>query len=52
MNEAFRRDRISFPRMAEVIEETMRRTTFDKRPSLDTYFQTDAEARRIANELI
>lgn len=52
VNEAFRRDRISFPRMAEVIEETMRRTTFDKRPSLDTYFQTDAEARRIANELI
>ena len=52
VNEAFRRDRISFPRMAEVIEETMQHATFDSCPSLDTYFRTDAEARRIAEELI
>ena len=51
VNEAFRQDRCSFPRMAEIIEETMRRTTFDARPSLDTYFETDAEARRIASSL-
>ena len=52
VNEAFRQDRCSFPRMAEIIEETMRRTTFDARPSLDTYFKTDAEARRIATSLL
>ena len=52
VNEAFRQDRCSFPRMAEIIEETMQRTTFDARPSLDTYFDTDAEARRIATSLL
>ena len=52
VNEAFRQDRISFPRMAEVIGETMERATFNDHPSLDTYFQTDAEARRIAASLI
>lgn len=52
VNEAFRHDRISFPRMAEVIGETMERATFNDHPSLDTYFQTDAEARRIAASLI
>ena len=52
VNEAFRRDRISFPRMAEVIEETMQHATFDSCPSLDTYFRTDAEARRIAEERV
>jgi len=38
--------------MADVIAETMQRTTFNNNPTLDTYFNTDAEARRIANELI
>ena len=52
VNEAFRQSRCSFPQMATVIEQTMQRTTFDKSPSLDTYFNTDAEARRIAKELI
>ncbi len=52
VNEAFRRDLISFPRMAEIIEETMQCATFDSRPSLETYFQTDAEARRIAGERV
>jgi len=52
VNEAFRHDRISFPRIAEVIGETMERATFNDHPSLDTYFQTDAEARRIAASLI
>ena len=52
VNEAFRQNRCSFPQMATVIEQTMQRATFDKSPSLDTYFNTDAEARRIAKELI
>ncbi len=52
VNEAFRQGRCSFPQMAETIEKTMSRATFDKNPSLDTYFNTDAEARRIAKELI
>ena len=52
VNEAFRQDRCSFPQMAEVIEKTMAQTTYDKNPSLDTYFKTDTEARNIASELI
>jgi 1-deoxy-D-xylulose-5-phosphate reductoisomerase len=52
VNEAFRQDRCSFPQMAEVIEKTMAHTTYDKNPSLDTYFKTDTEARNIASELI
>jgi 1-deoxy-D-xylulose-5-phosphate reductoisomerase len=52
VNEAFRQDRCSFPQMAEVIEKTMAQTTYDKNPSLDTYFKTDTEARSIASELI
>lgn len=52
VNEAFRQDRCTFPQMAEIIEKTMEKTTFDKNPSLDTYFRTDAEARNIATELI
>ena len=52
VNEAFRHDRCSFPQMADVIGETMQRATFSATPTLDTYLQTDAEARRIATELL
>lgn len=52
VNEAFRHDRCSFPQMAEIIDKTMQRTTFDANPSLDTYFRTDAEARAIAAEML
>ena len=38
--------------MADIIANTMSRTTFDATPTLETYFQTDAEARRIAAEAI
>ena len=48
VNEAFRHDRCSFPQMADVIGETMQRATFSATPTLETYLQTDAEARRIA----
>jgi 1-deoxy-D-xylulose-5-phosphate reductoisomerase len=52
VNEAFRQDRCSYLQMAEIVEKTMQQATFDKNPSLDTYFQTDAEARRIAKSLL
>ena len=52
VNEAFRHDRCSFPQMADVIAETMQRCPFSANPTLETYLQTDAEARRIAEELL
>jgi 1-deoxy-D-xylulose-5-phosphate reductoisomerase len=52
VNAAFRKDQCSFLKMGEIIEKTMQRATFDKNPSLETYFKTDAEARRIAQELL
>ena len=52
VNEAFRHDRCLFPQMADVIGETMQRATFSATPTLDTSLQTDAEARRIASELL
>ncbi len=52
VNEAFRHDRCSFTQMADIIGETMQRATFSATPTLDTYLQTDAEARRIASELL
>lgn len=51
-NAAFRRGECSFLGMAEVIERTMRQASFDKTPNLDTYFQTDAEARQIAASML
>lgn len=51
-NAAFRRGECSFLGMAEVIERTMRQASFDKTPNLDTYSQTDAEARQIAASLL
>ena len=52
VNEAFRRDRCSFPQMADIISETMQRCTFSANPTLETYLETDAEARRIAEKMI
>ena len=50
VNEAFRRDKCSFPQMADIIAETMQRCTFSANPTLETYLETDTEARRIAIE--
>ena len=52
VNAAFRRGECSFLGMAEIIGQTMRQATFDKTPNLDTYFQTDQEARQIAASLL
>ena len=52
VNRAFLEDRCRFLQMGDVIAETMACATFDPKPDYDTYVKTDAEARRIANELI
>ena len=52
VNRAFLEDRCSFPQMAAVIAQTMQRAAFSASPDYDVYVQTDAEARRIAAELI
>lgn len=52
VNEAFRQGRCSYLGMADVIEKTMERVGFDAAPTFETYVETDAMARRMANELI
>ena len=52
VNEGFRKGQCSFLKMGEIIDETMQKVAFDVTPSLDVYLQTDAEARRIASELM
>lgn len=48
---AFLQDRIGFLQMSDVIEQTMRKTSFIVNPSYEDYVATDAEARRLAAEL-
>ena len=52
VNAGFRKGECGFLQMANIIEETMAKATFDSNPDLDVYLQTDAEARRIATELM
>lgn len=52
VNLAFREGRCSFLGMGEVIEKTMQRATFDAKPDYEVCLQTDAEARRLATELL
>ena len=52
VNRGFLEDKCGFLQMGDIIAETMQRATFDKEPSYDTYIATDAEARRIATELM
>ena len=52
VNEGFRKDKCSFLQMADIIEQTMQKVPFDKNPSYDTYINTDAHARKIAQELL
>ena len=51
-NAAFREGRIGFFDVARVISTTMQKATFLPRPTLDDYFETDAEARKIATTLL
>ena len=50
--DAFLHDRVSFLGMSDVIERTMQRVAFVATPTYDDYVSTDAEARRVAGELI
>jgi 1-deoxy-D-xylulose-5-phosphate reductoisomerase len=52
VNAGFRKGECGFLQMADIIEETMAKATFDSNPDLEVYLQTDAEARRIATELM
>lgn len=49
---AFLHDRISFMGMSDVIEKAMQKATFVQNPTYDDYVQTDAEVRRLAEEMI
>lgn len=52
VNRAFLEDRIGFLQMSDVIANTMWETSFVKKPTYEDYLQTDAEARRIAEEYV
>lgn len=52
VNEGFRKGTCGFLQMADIIEATMQRVSFDAHPDYDTYVATDKEARRVASELM
>ena len=52
VNRAFLEDRCRFLQMAEIIEKTMQRATFNANPDYEVYVETDQEARRIAAEML
>jgi 1-deoxy-D-xylulose-5-phosphate reductoisomerase len=49
---AFLKNRIGFLDMTEVVERTMQEITYIEKPSLNDYFDSDAEARNFAASLI
>jgi len=51
-NEAFRKGLCAFPEIADSIEKTMLKATFSATADYDTYAVSDAEARRVAAELL
>lgn len=51
-NEAFRKGLCAFPEIADSIEKTMLKATFSVTADYDTYVASDAEARRVAAELL
>lgn len=52
VNLAFRENKCGFLQMSEIIEQTMNRTSFIAQPTYEDYVQTDAEARKIALEIL
>ena len=52
VNLAFRQGRCGFLDMGEIIAKTLDKATVIKTPTLDDYFASDKEARRIAESLI
>lgn len=50
--ESFLQDKISYLGMSDALEQTMQRVSFIQKPSLDDYFETDAETRKVATDII
>ncbi|MCB0753961.1 MAG: 1-deoxy-D-xylulose-5-phosphate reductoisomerase [Flavobacteriales bacterium] len=50
--DAFLKDRIGFLEMSDIIEQSMQRVSFIKKPNYDDYVATDAETRIVASQLI
>jgi len=48
----FLENKIGFPAMSDIIEQTMQEVSFIASPDWEDYFQTDTEARRIAQSKI
>ena len=49
---AFLRNRVSFLGMSDAIEKVMQTVSYIKTPTFDDYVATDAEARRVAKEIM
>ncbi|MDE3235903.1 MAG: 1-deoxy-D-xylulose-5-phosphate reductoisomerase [Bacteroidota bacterium] len=49
---AFLRNRIGFLDITEMVEQTMNKVSFIEKPTLEEYFESDAEARNFAASLI
>jgi 1-deoxy-D-xylulose-5-phosphate reductoisomerase len=49
---AFLRNRIGFLDMMAVVEQAMQKITWIEKPTLEDYFESDAEAREFAASLI
>lgn len=52
VNLAFRRGQCAFLQMAEVIEQTLQQVEHIQSPTLEDYLEYDAQARRIASQLL
>lgn len=52
VNEAFRHSKCSFLDMGNIIEKTMQRVSYDKSSEYQIYVDTDAETRRVAEEMV
>ncbi|WP_279112183.1 1-deoxy-D-xylulose-5-phosphate reductoisomerase [Hoylesella timonensis] len=52
VNEAFRHGKCSFLDMGNIIEKTMQRVSYDKSSQFQIYVDTDAETRRVAEEMV
>ncbi len=50
--DAFLKEKVSFTRMPEIIEETISRVCFIQKPDLQDYIETDREGRKIAVDII
>ncbi|OQX97467.1 MAG: 1-deoxy-D-xylulose-5-phosphate reductoisomerase [Bacteroidetes bacterium 4572_117] len=50
--DAFLKEKLSFLKMPEIIEQTIEQVEYKSKPSLEDYMFFDNEARRVANNLI